>query len=80
MSDEHTEGTHTLDELFGLMKTIHADVQQVAERQEALGKEVSEISKRMRRIELKVGVTCDDLVEVRGALREHEARLQNLGQ
>ncbi len=80
MSDEHRESTHTLDELFTLMEAIRAEVHQVSERQEALDTKVSEIAKHVRRIELKVGTTCDDLLEVRGNLRDHEARLQNLGQ
>ncbi len=80
MSDEHSENTRTLAELFNLMETIQAEVRQVAERQETLHKEVSEITKLTRRIELKVGTIYDDMVEIRGVLRDHEARLQNLGQ
>lgn len=80
MSTEHRESTHTLDELFDLMEAIRAEVHQVSERQEALDTKVSEIAKLVRRIELKVGTTCDDLLEVRSLLRDHEARLQNLGQ
>lgn len=78
MSDQHTEGTPTLAGLFSLMETIRTEVRQVAERQETLQQEVSEIAKLSRRIELKVGTIYDDMVEIRGVLREHEARLQNL--
>jgi len=80
MSDEHTEGTRNLDELFTLMEIIHAEVRQMAERQEALDTKVSEIAKHVRRIDLKVGTANEDLVEIRGNLRDHEVRLQNLGQ
>lgn len=80
MSTEHTEGTRNLDNLFTLMEIIHAEVRQMAERQEALGTQISEIAKHVRRIELRVGTANEDLVEIRGHLRDHEARLQNLGQ
>jgi chromosome segregation ATPase len=80
MTTEHRESTHTLDELFDLMEAIRAEVHQVSERQEALGTQISEIAKHVRRIELRVGTANEDLVEIRGHLRGHEARLQNLGQ
>ena len=82
MSDEHTESAPTsaptLDGLFNLMETIRTEVRQIAERQEILGKEVSDILKRTRRIDLKAGTISGDMMEIRSVLREHEAQLLSL--
>ncbi len=80
MSDEHIESTHSLDELFTLMETIRAEVHQVAGRQEALGTQITEIAKHVRRIELRMSTANEDLLELRSNVRDHEVRLYNLGQ
>jgi len=67
------------------LEAVQADVRTVAERQDTLRNEVSEISKTAseiakgnRRIENKVNGISIDFSEIKGTLQNHEARLQAL--
>lgn len=67
------------------LEAVRADVGTVAERQDMLRNEVSEISKAVseivkgnRRIENKINGISIDFSEIKGTLQNHEARLQAL--